>query len=1277
MQVATSEITGRRGAVIVEDVFLSELAWVPRAVLQTDIGIDFHVEVVEDGHGTGRQLAVQVKSGPSFFETPAGDDGWWFPFGDKYHEYWLNYDSPVIVVLVDLESRTAYWQAVTADTVRSTGEGWKIKVLASQILGAGARSLLSALTEVAREDGDRALAGFSAALGMLPREAVSTLARLHAGIPHSDITARRPVERLASTLAEMRHDPDAACELMLEKTPEWLAQRKGDPLSWKGPTEHDVWLVVGGYANEHRLPARAAEAYRRAAAAGALPLGRWRAIAGLLEMAEDPARARETLASANALDGGRVLAEVGRALLDHQGIPGPVPVPPSLSRQAVKDWEECATALLFLGEQATRRQNLEEALDHYRAALALCPSSATCQLHVAQTLLNRLNTHASPGRDGDLREALRLAEAAREDRRRWAGPSAEAAEVLLQARILLPDVDAALSAALPAPEGEATDGEATGPRLAAFAARIAYRDGRIDLGDAFAARSTSTSPLHGPELAAARASAVEAPAEEQLHLWEATLKSAGTDEIRFVALQRLTELGQWPVPELEELLAAGVVRRDVHAVMAARAHQYQGDSAGAARFLRPYLRTSVHAILALADILQADGQPAQAARVLQDGAVRLADAHLELAALDMLRYAGDHQAAHTLSLRLLARPNVPQPIRLRLFHGLVRQAYLESEWSAAADHAQSGLDEIARARPDVEPSALLGIEPLAEDFVWCRAGALYNLRMWDEAWAVCQRFGAVANNRMAALIWLPLTSRQPWTPGGASAVLDLYDRFADIEEVAARALDTVDRALAVAHDPDSARFGAPWARSPDEVELTALRTRAAAATTDYSERHPDGSLTTLVGIPDAARLRALLGETASLDETHRQVCQAIRDGDAALGLAASSIRRPFLLSLIQRAAGLIPACSTDPAATEAEERAAAAALDGTVVIDLSALVVTGLLPERWDRLLAHFTAIEMPTVCMDDILMTESAVRRLQASSFTAGLGADASTVEITVLTDNARTQLATLVTTALRAAAGLALTSVPSLAAAEAALDGGQPAGRTPTDPDRALSVDVDGGWAAPLELAITSGLPLWCDDLFIREAARAAGVPTFGTRALTHVLAEQKREADTAQADDTALLTGYVVDLPPDKALWLAQSKADQWRPGPVTTALTRPAVWTSSDTLEIWASLAAEVSARQPDHLASWLYHASTGAAACSQDAAVLVAQVLTVAAIEAGPGATRALVEMSAEAARLQGMPAQAWRQAVTTELISAAEGGHLHDLSPSDIAQLTNGLVQGG
>ncbi|MEU8512972.1 DUF4365 domain-containing protein [Kitasatospora sp. NPDC048722] len=1268
MDVATTEITGRRGATLVEELFL-EAYWVPREIKDTDVGVDFYVEVATHGQGTGRHIAAQVKTGPSFFGSPSGN-GWWFPFGDKYRQYWLNHDLPVIIVLVDLESRTAYWQAVTADTVRSTGEGWKIEVPREQVLGDGSLAALSALVDEPRPRGDRALTSFYDDLGMLPREAVGPLARLHAGVPGPDLKARRPVERLAATLAQMRDTPDAACELLLDRTPRWLSGHTNKSTVWKGPDQGEVWLAVGGYANEHTLPDRAAEACRRAVDAGAAPGDRWRAIAGLFEMVSDPQRARTSLEAVRESDEGRVLAAVGLAVLDHAGRPGPVPVPAELSPQTAAGWEGNATARLFLGEQARRRQDLDEALEHYQAALDLCPGSATAQVHVAQVLLERLNTHASASRDADVRRAVRLAEEARADRRRWAGPSEVAAEVLLRARILLPDVDAALAVALPEPDGEATEREAVAPHLAALAARIAYRDGRIELGDTLTERSTTTSPVHGPELAALRVTATGAPVEEQVPVWQEALRAATTDELRFVAVQQLTDLGQWPVAELEELRAAGTVREDVYAVMAAKAHR-RGDSAGAARFLRPYLRSSVHAVLCLADITEADGNPEQAAAILQEGAARLSDPHLELAALDVLRRANDHQAARAQALRLLTRPSTPHQIRLRLLRDLIRQANTEADWSGAAEHALSGLDEIARAHPDAGPAALAGVEPLTDDFVWCRIGALYNLRLWDEAWKVCERYQVAPAQRMEALIWIPLTARQPWTPRGANAMLDLCDRFADDGLVVARALNAVDLALAVAHDPDSARFGSPWAPHPSPDELNELRSRAAGATADFQERHPEDSPRTVTGNPGPAALRAILSGQADLNETHEEICQAVRDGDAALGLIASTIQRPYMLSLVQRGAGLIPACSTDPTVTASERDAAAAALDGPVVVDPSALYVASLLPGRWDSLFAQFSAVAMPQVCMDDLLLTQHAVQRLQASSFTAGLSSDGTAVQVTVLTDDARNHLSALMSALLKAARTTTLKTVTTLSAAQGALAGAPPAAGTVDG----LDSDLDGAWAAPLELAITTSLPLWSDDLYLREAARSVGVPAFGTRALTHVLTAEQRTPDTRNADDALWLAGYVVDLPHDQAPLLAQAEADKWLPAAVATALTRPAAWHPPAAVETWATIANQVVTHAPQQLASWLYLASLGAAVAS-DPATLVAQLLAIAVIEAGPGSAPSLAEASAGAAQARNLPAYLWREAVTRELEAATAAGHLPGLPAEFVADLIGRLVQG-
>jgi len=64
-----------------------------------DVGIDGQIEYVTlDGHVTGRLVAVQVKSGESYFKHEDGDS-WKFYPEEKHRLYWERFPIPVILVL--------------------------------------------------------------------------------------------------------------------------------------------------------------------------------------------------------------------------------------------------------------------------------------------------------------------------------------------------------------------------------------------------------------------------------------------------------------------------------------------------------------------------------------------------------------------------------------------------------------------------------------------------------------------------------------------------------------------------------------------------------------------------------------------------------------------------------------------------------------------------------------------------------------------------------------------------------------------------------------------------------------------------------------------------------------------------------------------------------------------------------------------------------------------------------------------------------------------------
>jgi Domain of unknown function (DUF4365) len=61
-----------------------------------------------DGFATGRMVAAQVKSGPSFFENPSAA-GWRFYPEDKHRNYWERFPLPVVLILHDPDSSKTYW----------------------------------------------------------------------------------------------------------------------------------------------------------------------------------------------------------------------------------------------------------------------------------------------------------------------------------------------------------------------------------------------------------------------------------------------------------------------------------------------------------------------------------------------------------------------------------------------------------------------------------------------------------------------------------------------------------------------------------------------------------------------------------------------------------------------------------------------------------------------------------------------------------------------------------------------------------------------------------------------------------------------------------------------------------------------------------------------------------------------------------------------------------------------------------------------------------------
>ncbi|SCL20215.1 Protein of unknown function C-terminus [Micromonospora pallida] len=128
---------GRVGVHVAGAILEGQLGWRFREQHESDWGIDALVEIVSNGHPTGKIVALQIKAGQSWFQHRS-HNGWTF-YGTKRHRlYWLGHDLPVLVVLVDPRTGMAYWAHVTEIDAEPTASAFKLNIPEYQVLGPSA-----------------------------------------------------------------------------------------------------------------------------------------------------------------------------------------------------------------------------------------------------------------------------------------------------------------------------------------------------------------------------------------------------------------------------------------------------------------------------------------------------------------------------------------------------------------------------------------------------------------------------------------------------------------------------------------------------------------------------------------------------------------------------------------------------------------------------------------------------------------------------------------------------------------------------------------------------------------------------------------------------------------------------------------------------------------------------------------------------------------------------------------------------------------------------------
>ena len=134
--------TANIGVNRVESLIL-ELNWIFREQLKSDYGIDAHIEINDCKYPTGKLIAVQIKTGVSYFKKNKVSEYTVYRGEMKHLEYWLNHSLPVIIVLYNPETKQCIWEHVTTDTAKIVSKSeWEISISNNNILNEESKSSL-------------------------------------------------------------------------------------------------------------------------------------------------------------------------------------------------------------------------------------------------------------------------------------------------------------------------------------------------------------------------------------------------------------------------------------------------------------------------------------------------------------------------------------------------------------------------------------------------------------------------------------------------------------------------------------------------------------------------------------------------------------------------------------------------------------------------------------------------------------------------------------------------------------------------------------------------------------------------------------------------------------------------------------------------------------------------------------------------------------------------------------------------------------------------------
>lgn len=1155
---------GSAGAAIAEYETRLGLGWIFRAQTVDDFGIDAQVESVVDDQPSGRLLAIQLKSSAKKFSNiEAG--GWWWYVSPTHASYWLGHSLPVVIVLVDIPSRTCYWAHVNSTTLEPTKKRFKIWVPANQRI----TTAKGPWTELLDGAVKAALDLFASNLEYLPPSAASKLRALHDGEP---VVAAQ----LAGLLVAHRDAPQKAAEAVLADHDSLLEQGG-----------RDAWLAVAHFAQEHGLDAVAASAYETAGYVDPDHLAAPFAVAASLIGATDLERARELLARATVADA-QSIAIVAASISINPGMADPnSPDYNPLSLNRLRFAVESETALFMLAGLAGMRRDEDDAIRLFEAGLALAPDVSLAMIQLAECY-NRRGMSGSAA-SGDRERCVFWSEKALNQRRKWTWDTARALAVLVRGLGSLARFADALDVGAPQPHGSATPQESGDIHVARLMLDIAKDGHRPDLLDPIA---DAVADAKKRQLLRVEADLAGVDDDDRRAALIEMLDSADAEDLQTTLIQILS-LAQLGVDRSELLVnaAESAIVPKYYPSMVTAIAQSIADPTGDLTELRLRADEDPTAATALINAYAVSGryEEASAAAGRAASALKVGD-FVEREVYFLIRLGRGDEAAARLEAA----------IRDRQVTGQLLDEFLVALGQKRADDG-----DLVDAAHLFEQAA--DTSPIA---AWNLVACEFNLGHFRGARRAIDRFVLKPERLDEIRLWASVMGLTGWTPAAAEVACERAERISGDEPDLAVMLLTeiVTNTKSVGRpvndnsgedNPVDARPAVPSSvhqRAYDMIAtITSLATLQVPALIEVDDENFVDTITEMARPADPKGLRNLV----------RQV----QSGQIPLAVLAHSLHKSYSLSLSNGGVGVVVASTLNGNIHNSETLVATQALQNrsAVVVDASVVSLAPTLSD-FDSLRLKFSDALMDVATRRDIAQSLVEARGFTASS--GSLGWDDFSGRPTFTESDPAAQLGLLRRAEAMEREAERLTTVR--------LDG------PPQFTAEITEALGEQGWVETIELAGRRHIALWSDDVAQRAFARSLGVSSFGTANLLEAL-QGAEPPESASAEDMetyasdrrdivrSLIRHGVVDQPCPEAELVDLILSDEG-PGDAHLVLTRPAWWQEDQSIDAWLRVCAQVRTRFGRDVArQWLSGAMGGIAAATFGQPSLCMRLLAAVAV----------------------------------------------------------------